>query len=430
VLTDGWTQLRYHALQARLWRTKARYVAVAAGRGSGKTELARRRVVRFLPVKKPWPDPIYFYALPTMGQAKRVAWRSIKRLVPKDWLIKEPNESAMTIETVFGSMLQVIGLDKPMRVEGMQWDGGVIDESCDQKPGSFDLTFLPMFSHRTAWCWRIGVPKRYGVGATEFKEVFKKWQEDDDPNTESYTWPSEDILTGEELLWAREHLDPRDFNEQYNASWEDASGAVFYAFSDVHNVSDLVCYDPSRPLCIGSDFNVDPMAWVVGHRCDSRVDVFDELFLRNTNTQRTLDELYRRYGRHESGFEFYGDATGRARKTSASITDYVQIRNDRRFHGARVFYPRSNPPVVDRFASCNAMFCNATGDRRCVIHPRCKNLISDLNARSYKEGLREPEDYGDIGHITDALGYWIHRRFPVRLDPNAKAPHVHTEIQE
>lgn len=419
MLTKAWTQLRYHELQCKLWRTTARFVAVAAGRGSGKTELARRRVIRFLPIRKPWADPLYFYALPTVAQAKRVAWRPLKQLVPSQWISKI-NESDMMIETVFGSTLYVLGMDKPQRAEGLQWDGGVIDESSDQKPGVFDLTFLPTFSWRNAWCWRIGVPKRYGAGAKDFKAFFEGGAQ------ESFTWPSADILTPDALVYARAHLDPRDFNEQYRATWESVSGQIFYAFDEELNVTDAAVYDPSKPICVGSDFNVDPMAWTLGHLHDDGARVFDELFIRNTNTQRTLDHLYERYGKHKGGWEFYGDATGKARKTSAATSDYAQIRNDERFENKRVYYPRSNPPIVDRFAACNAVFSDAAKRRRFHVHPRCINLIRDISDRAYKEGLREPDDYGDLGHITDALGYWIYRRFPVRIAA-AGAPAVHME---
>lgn len=421
MLTEAWTQLRYHEVQSKLWRSTERFIAVAAGRGSGKTELARRRVIRFLPVRKPWIDPIYFYALPTVAQAKRVAWRPLKRLIPPNW-IRKINESDMMIETVFGSTLYVLGMDKPQRAEGLQWDGGVIDESCDQKPGVFNRTFLPTFSWRDAWCWRIGVPKRYGVGAVDFKEFF------DNGAQRSFTWPSEGVLTAEAIAFARESLDERDFNEQYRASWEDVSGQVFHAFDDVLNVSDQVSYDKDRSVCVGSDFNVDPMAWTIGHSCDDgRVVIFDELFIHNTNTQRALDVLHQKYSQHEGGWEFYGDATGRARKTSAATSDYVQIKNDERFKRKAVFYPGKNPSIVDRFAACNAMFCNAAGKRRVIIHPRCTNLIRDLKSRTYREGTREPDDYGDLGHITDGLGYWLHRRYPVRLDGAIIAPRVHLE---
>jgi hypothetical protein len=405
-----------------MWRTKARFVAAACGRGSGKTELARRRVVRFLPVKKDWSDPMYFYALPTVAQAKRVAWRKIKALVPPSWITKV-NESEMLIETKFGSSLYVVGMDKPQRIEGDQWDGGVIDESCDQKPKSFDLSVRPALSWRKGWCWRIGVPKRYGIGAQDFKDFWQMGMNGEDDDVESFNWPSEDILLPEEIAAAQRMLDPRDYNEQYRARWEQVSGRIFYAFDTVQNVQD-VTYNPSLPLLIGSDFNVDPMSWIIGQRRDDKLFVLDELFIRNTNTQQTLDALYKKYGTHQSGFEFYGDASGSARKTSAATSDYLQIRNDTRFHNARVYYPKSNPRLKNRFAACNALFCNAAGQRRCLIHPRCKNLIRDLTDRSYKEGTTEPDDYNDLGHMSDALGYPIHRLWPIILQDTGGSPGV------
>lgn len=422
MLTSAWTKLRPHPAQSRLWRTKKRFALVAAGRGSGKTELARRRVVRFLSVKKPWPDPLYFYALPTLAQAKRVAWGPLLSLIPKDWIKGQPNKSEMKIETVFGSTLYVLGMDKPMRAEGVQWDGGVIDESCDQRPGMFDRSLLPAFSHRRPWCWRIGVPKRFGIGSVEFRKIFERGLTGNDPDLESFTWPSEDILSDEELRYARDNMDARDYREQYKASWESTGGGVFWAFDEVLNVQE-VQYVHDRPLVVGSDFNVNPMSWVIGQQVVAsdgvpEVIILDELFIRNTNTQRTLDYLYEKYKSHTGGWEFYGDATGKARHASASASDYAQIRNDERFKNARIFYPSSNPLQVDRYAACNAMFKNAAGRVRCRIHPRCKRLIQDMLDLQWKvdsagDSLREADKYGDLGHMSDAFGYYIHRRFPV-----------------
>jgi hypothetical protein len=325
-------------------------------------------------------------------------------------------------------------MDKPQRIEGDQWDGGVVDESCDQRPDSFGRSILPALSHRYGWCWRIGVPKRVGCGAIEFKEFFYKGieaarkaaEEGVQSEHESYTWPSEDILTEDQLHWARENLDPIDYNEQYRASWESCGGMIFHQFHETMNIRDDICYDPNKPLIIGSDFNVSPMAWVV---CQTHEElgikylyVLDELFIHNTNTQATLDKLFYSYGRsHNGGFYFFGDATSRARNTRASESDYVQIRNDMRFKGARVFYPKHNPNRANRFAACNAQFCNTLGIRRCFVHKRCKNLIRDLLLRAYKEGTTEPDDYGDVGHITDALGYVIYTIFPLHVEQDIRA---------
>jgi len=412
MLTPAWTQLRYHEEQAKMWRSSARFIIAACGRGSGKTELARRRIVRYLAVRKPWYDPIYFYALPTYKQAKRVAWEQLLALIPKEWLSGRPNISEMVIKTVFGSRLYVVGMDKPQRIEGVQWDGCVIDEAADQKPGTFDRSVLPALAHRNAWCWRIGVPKRYGIGALEFKRAF----EEPGAETETFNWPSADILSSNEIALAMSKLGIADFREQYEATFENISGAIFYAFDEDLNTTDSIGYDKSLPIVVGSDFNVDPMSWVIGHRIDgNKLHIFDEVSLRHTNTRRTLDELYRRYGKHLNGFEFYGDASGAARRSSADLSDYLQIRNDSRFSGARVFYPKANPRIASRFAATNGLLCNTKGERNCYIHPKCTHLIQDLKSRAYKEGTSIPDDYGDVGHMTDALGYIIHKVFPIRL---------------
>ena len=420
-LPEAWTQLRPHPTQARAWGSPSRVVAIAAGRGSGKTELARRRVVSFLPVQKPWADPKYFYALPTYNQAKLVAWDALCALIPKHWLRKEPSVSSMIIETVFGSKLYVVGLDKPARIEGVQWDGGVIDESSDQKPGVFDRSVRPALTHREGWCWRIGVPKRFGSGAREFKLVYDQGMKGTG-GVESYTWPSWDILPKEEIQILQQQLSSKDFLEQVGGNFVDAGGKAYYEFSESNIRS--VAYRPDLPILVGSDFNVDPMAWVLGQMVDTEhgrgLQIFDELWIRNTNTRATLDILWNKYGStHKGGFIFTGDATSRARKTAASSSDYKQIKNDERFN-AKVRYDKSNPAVRDRLAAVNLLLCNAANQVKLFIDHRCVHLLDDLANRSLTEFGEpcpaEPGSAHDSGHATDALGYLVYKYFPVVAD--------------
>lgn len=429
------TPLKPHKAQSALWRCPARFVAVCAGRGSGKTMLARMRAVRMLPLKKPWSDPLYFYALPTIQMCRRIAWPKIKELIPRDW-IKDKNETEMRIDTVFGSTLYVFGMDKPDRAEGSQYDFGIIDESSDQKPSVFNRTFLPALSHKKGCCWRIGVPKRYGCGAKDFKSFFDKGLKGEcinnnpDMRIQSFSWESEDLIDPDVLEFARANLELRDYNEQYRAHWEESGGRIYYAYDDVLNTDNEITYKPELPIVVGSDFNVNPMSWVIGHRFPNSIQIFDEIFIRNVSTGDALNELYRRYSTHKKGFEFFGDATGRARKTAASsaaFSDYIQIKNDTRFRGSKIYYPKSNPYLTDRFASVNAFLCNVNGERRLMIHPRCKNLRTDLLDRVYIEGTREPDDSNsDHGHISDALGYIIHRVFPLKTISES-APQAHIE---
>ena len=52
------------------------------------------------------------------------------------------------------------------------------------------------------------------------------------------------------------------------------------------------------------------------------------------------------------------------------------------------------------------------------------HLIDDLGNRHYKPGRSEPNDQGDLGHMTDALGYLIYRVWPVEIRQTHIVPTV------
>lgn len=418
-----WEPLKPHPKQSQAWYTDRKFVILACGRGSGKTVIARRRIIRNLAVTHNLPMAYHAYCLPTFNQARRVAWEALKNMVPKQWLKGRPNESEMSIETIFNSVLFVAGLDKPQRIEGTQWSSIVIDESSDVKPKTFDKSILPALTHNCFSCWRIGVPKRQGIGAAEFKAAYHQGLED--PNTLALSWPTSDIVDESELEDARSRLDPQDYDEQYNAKWGTLGGGIFHCYDDEANVLESVEYRPSWPIIVMSDFNVDPMCWCLGHYIDKKLYVFDELSLRHTNTRASLDVLYSKYGKHESGFLFTGDAAARANKTSADSSDYIQIFNDDRFKNKRVIYNSQNPSRRTRFSCTNAALKNAKGERRLFIHPRCKVLRKDLMDRAYKPGTLDPDDSQFVGHMSDALGYGVMLLMPLAVE-QTEMPKVYT----
>jgi len=425
-----WTPLKYHAKQAAAFHSTTKFINLPCGRGSGKTELARRKIVLSLMQRKPWRKPIYFYALPTYNQAKRVAWKELMDLIPKYWIDPKNGGHAnimdMHIKTIFGSELYVLGMDMPQRIEGAQYDGGVVDEACDQKPGSFDLSIKPALTWRDGWVWRIGVPKRTGIGSREFKLACDFGNDPANIDTETYSWPSSDILDPIKLEGYKKSMDPKDYNEQFNASWEQAGGLIFYTFKEHIHIKDSICqYQPHLPLYIGMDFNVDPMCWVV---CQIRENhpicpgekllvALDEVFIRNTNTPESLNMLYKKYAFHKERVYFCGDAASHQRRTSASISDYLHIVNFKpaNWTDRKVLIPNKNPGLADRFSVCNSVIQSAEGTVRFYVHSKCKRLIDDLNYRAYKEGTSDPNDQDDAGHMTDALGYLMYSQFPMRV---------------
>ncbi len=426
-LTSAWHHMRPHVVQQALWNCTKRFAVVPAGRGSGKTEIAKRKLVKALVCRRPWKDPRFFYGAPTHDQARMIAWDHLKALMPEDW-ITDINESDSTIRTVFGTELRVVGMDKPQRIEGIQWDGCVLDESCDLKPGVFTRNVTPMLTHRNGWCWRIGVPKRTGPSAREYRKFFEDAIAGKEPDAAGFTWPSSDILSQEQLAFAQRLLPLKDYREQFDAQFQTAGGGIYYAFDEKN--ARPCSYHPELEIIVGSDFNVDPMAWALGHRVGDTLEWFDEIFVRDANTPEVLTMLWARYSKHKAGFFFIGDATAQSRSTSAKRTDYDLIQGDVRFRraGSKVDYPSKNPATADRYACVNAMWKNAEGKHRMFVDPKCTRIIEDMQSCSYRPGSREPETGEDLTHMSDAVGYVVHMLFPIDVPLNFTTPVVHMTV--
>jgi hypothetical protein len=426
LLPKAWTTFRWTVEQMRMLSSTARFIAMPCGRGSGKTAISFRRLVIALAIKKEWDDPRYFYTAPTNPQAMRIAWDAFGELIPKSW-IRSVRRTDQYYETIFGSRLYILGMDIPARIEGLQWDGGVEDEASDQKPGSFNRSIRPALTHRNGWAYRIGVPKRHGMGSNDYREWCEAALRGEVEDRETHSWESEIVLPKEEIEAARRTLDMKDFNEQFKAKWENAGGGIFWAWDRAFNAKNVV-YRTDCPIAVSCDFNRDPMCWVIGHRFDNELHIFDELFVRDTTTNACMDEIWSRYSEHKAGFEFFGDASGGHRDTRSNTTDWAIISNDKRFKraGRNVYVSRASPSLKSRFASTNALFLNAAGQRRCFVNPKCVHLISDIENRVYKPGTSEPLDPkgSDMGHMTDALGYIIWRQWPVRIELDDELPGV------
>jgi len=404
-LPERWTKLRYHPVQHALWTDNVRFKFAACGRSSGKTELAKRRLIMALMEHIPGcPKPLYFAAGPTYNQQKRVWWNDLIDLCPKEW-IANISLSELFIQTIFGSTLFLVGLDTPMRVEGVQYCGGVIDESSDIRPGTFSLSIRPALSFYEGWCWRIGVPKRFGIGAAEYRQGWEQARNGNLPDAKSYWWKSSDILTPSEIDSAKMELSPEDFKEQYEAEWLSLGGVLFSSFGQ-HTIGETN-YDPSLPIYVGCDFNMDPMCWVLAHKIGTRLHVFDELFLRDVNTQNALTLLWNKYREHKSGWVFTGDASSKSRQTSASSTDYALIYNDERFIDKQIGIGDSNPSIRDRVAATNRQLKDAHETVSLTVGPQCGRLIEDLRLRASFDSI------DDIGHMSDALGYLVWALWPL-----------------
>ena len=79
---------------------------------------------------------------------------------------------------------------------------------------------------------------------------------------------------------------------------------------------------------------------------------------------------------------------------------------------------RTNPLVVDRVNAVNARLCNAKGQRRLFISPKCKHAIKDFEQVVWEEKARkESQADRDLTHISSAIGYYCEYEYSLKGKP-------------
>lgn len=448
ILHTRWAQLRPHATQRAFYDSTHRFNVVPAGRRSGKTELAKRRLVRRAVRGSDYDTPRFFYAAPTYGQVKRIAWKDLKRMVPTEAMRGRPSESDLTIPLWHGGEIALVGMDKPERIEGAPWDGGVIDEYGNMKPQAWGENVRPTLSDRNGWCDLIGVPEgRNHYYDTALMAQAELAERGADSEWGYFHWISADILPAHEIAAAKRDLDLLTYQQEYEASFVNFAGRAYYAFADANKARLRDRYDPRQPLIVCLDFNVAPGVAAIAQELPLPLPgatkdkpqigtaVIGEVYIENnSNTPAVCRRILSDWAKHEGRVEVYGDATGGARGTAQiDGSDWDIAKKDLRagypadgiagFGGRVSFHVKSaNPAERARVNAVNSRTHSADHTIRLMVDPHAApHVVRDLEGVStLKGGSGEIDKKKDpkLTHISDALGYYLDFRFPVAPGPS------------
>lgn len=434
--------LRPHPRGEALTRDKHRFITVPAGRRSGKTERFKRHLVVEAIRVQGYDDAAYFAGAPTRDQAKRIFWEDLKSMFPP-LLVAKTSESELIIKLITNTEIHVVGMDKPARIEGKSWNGGGLDEIGNMKPGVWGENVRPALADRNGWCWLTGVPE----GRNHYYELDLYARTSGDPEWSSHTWPSLDVLPKSEVDAARRQLDPLVFQQEYEASFVNFVGRAYYPFSESTHCGPLV-YSDRNDLGFCFDFNVDPgIAAVVQEQylpgqynrdgngmlmLDSPIvgtGVIGEVYIpENSSTPAVCRKLIADWKGHQGRIICYGDATGGARgsaKVQGSDWDLIKVGlragygPDYPGFGDRVSFavPSANPPERSRVNAMNSRLRTSDGTIRLMVDAKAASrVVKDLEGvRVLKGGSGEIDKKIDpaLTHISDALGYYVARRFPI-----------------
>ncbi|GBQ25973.1 phage terminase protein [Acetobacter estunensis NRIC 0472] len=409
------------------WKEQSRFRVAVCGRRFGKTfETTEeiRRAVRLAVERRISVDNEIWYAAPTFRQARKIFWPKLKKFFPPSWLWTKPRESDLSMEVgPYRHVVRVVGLENYDALRGSGLFFFVGDEWADTRPGVWNEVIRPMLSTAQGHALFIGTPK----GRDHFHEIYEKGQ--DGPTHErgwwscSYTTIEGGNVSEEEIASARSSLDPRQFRQEYEASFESFAGQCIYAFSHSGSIKDRT-YDPDSPVFIGLDFNINPMSatvWQEQETPEGETITFqiDEIVLPTSNTDEMAKEIVVRYGIRASDFSgnatvqaghisVYPDPSGGCRRTSSGGNTDISILKS---YGLTVVTRRKAPAVRDRLNFTNSMFLTSSGKRRAFVSPRCTQSIESYERYAYLVNSSEPDKSGGYDHLVDATGYYLFFRF-------------------
>ncbi len=445
-LTPRWYPLNKHPVQEAFWISPARFQIIPAGKRSGKTEIAKRKLVRAAISFHSWSNGRFVCCAPTHAQAKEIFWDDLLEMVPK-WALRggsiEKATRVSPIPTIYlknGAKIQVFGLDKPARIEGTPVDGIVIDEFADCKANVWTNYIRATLSTpgRPGWAIFIGVPEGrnhyYALWCKAKSEgiedgigvINKSWQ--------AFTWKTADI-NPVEAETAKSDMDYRQWMQEYCAEFLNFEGRAYYAFDSELNVTPKgkrVTYDASLPLHLSFDFNRKPgvcaisqeqraPAWLKeATKCKDIISAgIDEVFIeRMSNTKIVCQKILEKWSNHERDVLLFGDPTGGAGGSAKVLGSDWQIIKDilKPVFGHRLKdrVQSGSPGVRVSINSVNTRLITCSGEVGTVLDAKaCPMLIRDF------EGV-ESDDAGDIvkeegsmlTHISDGWRYMTHRLHP------------------
>lgn len=409
-----WYPLIDHPVQLELVRDDVRFKVVPAGRRSGKTERAKRFIVKQALNN---PDESYFIAAPTFTQVKKIYWEDLKALTPIGALDGKPSETELTIKLINGSKISLIGLDVPARIEGTFWSGGVIDEIADIKPKAWEAhiapaldTFNPTRPEYRAWCWLIGVPD----GLNHYYDMYMYALTANDEDWKAYHWTSAEILPKKTIEAAKRHMSLKQYKQEYEASFETATGRVYEDYGRDNHTDKT--YDDNRPIVWAHDFNYTPMSSAILQEYGETTYAVDEIILESAVAQNAALEFVERYKHSKvKQVELYGDASGRAGEKHGQDSNWTIIKDILTGAGWKVTdrVPKANGPIIDGQNTLRARIMNAAGERSFFVNPhKCKYVDKGLSTTTLKDGSSFQEADSDYQHITTAIRYYTGVKFP------------------
>lgn len=411
--------------QGKALRSDKRLVFFGAGIGSGKTTAGA--IWTFCKAREAPRGMVGLIAANSYSQLRDSTLRNAYRTWSELGIPVDPPELPNTvgpltirIQTACEGSLEIEllcrSLDNYEQIAGMEVGFAWLDEAWASSREAFDMVLGRLRDERGGFNRQMLITSTLDDPSHWLYNVF----------VEGYKPELHDVIYARTSQ--NPHL-PADYEDQLRHSYSAllvrrmleaewislAGGRIYHAFKRDQNVSEEAEFDSALPICWTHDFNIGQGKPMSSALCQIKrgpfgpcLDQFDELILESTDTNDAIAEFRERYP--GLGARIYGDASGRAKDTRSKTTDYELLRAAG-FVDQRV--PKANPPIRDRHNAVNALLCNAAGQVRFRVHPRCRTTIKGWEVVKLRSGAAYLEEEVYEQHVTTAVGYLVSVEFPI-----------------
>ena len=388
-----------------------RFRVLVSGRRFGKTYLCITEMMKYAT----WVKKTIWYVAPTFKMAREIVWLKLKQMLSDFNWIETINETNLSIKIRnSGSIISLKGCENYDSLRGVGIDFLILDEFADIDEKAWTEVLRASVADTQGDVLMCGSPK--GFGNWSYR-MYEKGKRESQWDSYQFTTLEGGMVPAEEIEQAKQDVDIRTFRQEFEGTFENYAGAVYYNFHAVDNVLEKKI-DWQKPLHIGLDFNVDPMSACVAQIDRDKIHFIDEIVIYSSNTDEMVQEIRDRYGTKTRIF-VYPDPACRQRKTSAGgRTDLTILQNA----GFSVKCKLKHSPIRDRVNAVNSRLKSADGKRYIFISPSCKIMIKGLQRQIYKENTNIPDKEEGYDHMNDAIGYLTEIVKPLTTTPRSFKP--------
>jgi phage terminase large subunit len=228
-------------------------------------------------IQCPLDMPQYGYIAPTYKQAKKIAWRYLKKIGKP--IIEKVMESELSVELVNGAVITLFGADNPDSLRGLYFDGVVVDEYGDIAPMLWGEIIAPAVADRDGWVVFIGTPK----GPNHFYELYKDAANDPDWFVSTLKASESGVFSAERLAKIKRQpgMDEDTYNQEMECDFHAANKGSYYAKQlnelEAAGHMGIFPYDPTKKVGTAWDIGIsdDTSIWFFQIHGENDIRIID-----------------------------------------------------------------------------------------------------------------------------------------------------------